>query len=155
MLETQRRGEKKQRTYLSLPKNGSSSPLEFVTQNHGHPNAPRSRASFVLSFSSCLYSALFAPSRIDLTSDGEKRFERTVARRSGLLTSTPCSHISMNRSRNVGMRSAGCWALMKPKALCGSSERMGKNDGVLTFGVPKYFFALALSNVLYFACRFQ
>lgn len=40
---------------------------------------------------------------------------------------------------------------MKTKARWGSKDRIGKNDGVLTLGVPKYFFALSLSNLLYFA----
>lgn len=81
-------------TYLSLPKKGSSDPSALRTQNHGHPNAPRSRASFVLSFSRCLNGALFADDNIAFASSELKCNWSVSASVSGTLTSLPFFHIA-------------------------------------------------------------
>ena len=59
--------------HLSLPKNGSSLPSAFLTQNHGHPNAPFSSTTrFVVSVSRVLNSGSFAAAMMAETSVGVK-----------------------------------------------------------------------------------
>lgn len=132
-------------TYLSLPKKGSSAPFALRTQNHGHPNAPRSRASFVLSFNRCLNGALFADDNIAFASSELKCDWSVSASVSDTLTSLPFFHIASKMSKKAEMNTSGCFSLIKHSARCGNSDKMGKNSGVLTSSTPKYCFARALS----------
>lgn len=59
--------------YLSLPKNGSLSPAELVTQNHGAPKAPLSKASWVVLFSRTFISSDEVARMIRSTSSGLNR----------------------------------------------------------------------------------
>lgn len=89
------------RTYRSLPKKGSVTPLLLVTTNQGQPNAPASRATLVLSNSFCLYLGLFAPSTISLTCSGEKFRKRVFFMISGFSKFICSFHIAIHSSANA------------------------------------------------------
>src|SRR5580692_3804696 len=81
--------QEENKTHRSLPKNGSSLPSAFLTQNHGAPKAPFSNARFVLSFNFCLHSGVFAACTMLFTSSAEKCRAKTSASTSGFETSRP------------------------------------------------------------------
>jgi hypothetical protein len=103
-------------THRSLPKKGSDSPAELRTICQGHPNAPLSSASLVLSFRRCLHGALFAFSSMSFTSASLKLFESTWPSSSGLLTSRPSFHIPLKMFRKTWTKLCGCASLIYTSA---------------------------------------